>query len=93
MLPNRSTANLIHMQVTALTPGKTQESKFQKAQNTRWRWVHLFKKTSKTLKISEQLCQRMCHQKTITETCNCYWPSLSLPSFEENSTSFSTFDK
>ena len=35
----------------------------------------------------------MCHQKVIAETCNCYWPSLSLPSFGEFSTSFSTYNK
>ena len=40
-----------------------------------------------------QLCQRMCHQKAIAEACNCYWPSLSLPSFGEFSTSFSTYNK
>jgi len=45
------------------------------------------------MEYSLALCQRMCHQKTITERCNCYWPSLSLPSFNENSTGFSTFGK
>ena len=45
------------------------------------------------LNQSFQLCHRLCHQKAIAETCNCYWPSLSLPSFGEFSTSFSTFNK
>ena len=40
-----------------------------------------------------QLCQQMCHQKAIAEACNCYWPSLSIPSAGEFSTSFSTYNK
>ena len=46
-----------------------------------------------SLIVPLQLCQRMCHQKAIAEACNCYWPSLTVPSFGDFSTSFSTYNK
>jgi len=56
-------------------------------------WADTAIQVPESTNYSLALCQRMCHQKAIAEACNCYWPSLSLPSFGEFSTSFSTYNK
>jgi hypothetical protein len=35
----------------------------------------------------------MCHQRALAKECGCYWPNIFIPSYDEKSAEFATFNK